>query len=220
MALKKCKCEKSPSPWELVKQKKNKNDVIRVGDYVEILKPETFVRCGYNLTTDEILEHHITPEQHKLLDALLLSVGYSDKSSIFLNKKEDRNYNDLEKAFARIVLRSKLWGGRERKVHTKFEPEFLNAVGKVISKRYVKTGLYHSGGPVGYSYYGEDYDYEPPYLENENTIIIYDIQVGSYFNFKEFPEYSIVKITKEDYNEIIDKNSILRFDTLTFQFKP
>lgn len=87
MALKKCKCETSPSPWELVKVKKSKNEVIRIGDYVEIIKPEIFIRVGYNLTTQDILDNHITTEQRQLLNALIVSTGFNtDTKGYFLPK--------------------------------------------------------------------------------------------------------------------------------------
>jgi len=207
MALKKCKCETSPSPWELVKVKKSKNEVIRIGDYVEIIKPEIFIRVGYNLTTQDILDNHITTEQRQLLNALIVSTGFNTDTKGYFLEGKSKDISELEKTFARLILRAKGWGGRERKVHTKLDPNLLNTVGKVISKKYVKTGLYnHATSHQGYF---DDYaEYEPAYLENEKTVIIYEIAVNNntyWAEYIEFPESSVVKISNEDYNEIIEK---------------
>lgn len=217
MILKKCKCEKSPSPWELVKVKKPKNEVIRVGDYVEILNPETFIRAGYPLTTQDILDNHITPEQRKLLNELIISAGFNTVKSYFLTGKE-KDVSELEMSFARLLLRAKGWGGRERTIHTKLEPELLNKVGRVVSKKYVKTGTYVSGGAHGWSSYGEDYDYEPPYLKDERTVCIYELSIwaeyGIFNDYKSFSQDNVVKITQEDYDEIISKTPPLKFEDL------
>ena len=185
---------------------KNKN-VIRVGDKVEIIKPEVYLRTGYPLSTQDIIEKHITQEERELLDKLAATVGYKRFNSDMFGLGSDAEYDKLEYAFARAKLRSMLWGGRERTVHIKEEPDFLNCIGIVHSKKYVKTGTYcDSGSHQGY--YDEYPEYEPAYLKNEKTVIIYNVTIhyqGMLSHDREFPQTSIAKISDEDYNEILNK---------------
>jgi hypothetical protein len=175
---------------------KRKN-VIRVGDKVKIINPEVFVRPGYPLTTDMIKESHITDEQKQLMRGLLRTVGlnYNFSSGCY-----DREYDKLEHVFSTIVLKSKGFGGNERSVHTETKPEYKDRIGTVISKRYVKVGTYNSA--TSYQGYFDDYpEYEPAYLKNEKTVIIYNVSIGerdTIFNdYVEFPQSSVEKMPIE-----------------------
>jgi hypothetical protein len=175
---------------------KRKN-VIRVGDKVKIINPEVFVRTGYPLTTDMVKESHITDEQKQLMRGLLRTVGlnYNFSSGCY-----DREYDKLEHVFSTIVLKSKGFGGNERSVHTETKPEYKDRIGTVISKRYVKVGTYNSA--TNYQGYFDDYpEYEPAYLKNEKTVIIYNVSIGerdTIFNdYVEFPQSSVEKMPIE-----------------------
>ena len=184
---------------------KNKN-IIRIGDKVEIIKPDTFIRCGYPMTTQDIIEKHITEEQKNLMSQLMGSMGYAKN---YMSLNGDSNFDNLQYVVARLILKAKGWGGRERTVHTKNEPEFLNCIGIVNSKKYVKTGKYHDSSC--YQGWEDDYpEYEPAYLENEKTVIIYNINIsykGILGHYREFPQASIAKLSDEDYYEILNKTT-------------
>ena len=173
---------------------KRKN-VIRVGDKVKIINPEIFIRVGYPLTTEMIKESHITEEQRQLMDKLLATTG--NHKYILYGDNINPEYDKLEHVFSTIVLKSKGFGGNERSVHTETKPEYKDRIGTVISKRYVKVGTYNSA--TSHQGYYDDYpEYEPAYLENEKTVIIYNVSIGerdTIFNdYIEFPQSSVEKI--------------------------
>jgi hypothetical protein len=173
---------------------KRKN-VIRIGDKVKIINPEVYLRTGYPLTTDMIKESHITDEQRHLLDKLMETTG--NRKCILYGNNINFEYEKLEHVFSTIVLKSKGFGGNERKVHTETKPEYQDRIGTVMSKRYVKVGTYNSGHSHQ-GYYDEYPEYEPPYLSYEKTVIIYNVSIGerdTIFNdYIEFPQSSVEKI--------------------------
>lgn len=182
---------------------KRKN-VIRVGDRVKIIDPLQFVRVGYALTVEDVRESHITQDQAHLLKQLINSTGYKLDYTMF----PDSEYSRLETALARLILKTKKFGGPDRSVHTQYMIEYLGKLGTVRAKRYVKTGIYQNG--TSYQGYYDDYpEYEPPYLKNEKTVVIYQIEIDSdtWHNFVEFPHGTIEKIQepKYDVQEQLDK---------------
>ena len=121
----------------------------------------------------------------------------------------DREYDKLEHVFSTIVLKSKGFGGNERSVHTETKPEYKDRIGTVISKRYVKVGTYNSA--TSHQGYYDDYpEYEPAYLKNEKTVVIYNVSIDerdTIFNdYIEFPQSSIEKIfPTSEVQEELDK---------------
>ena len=188
-----------------------KQSIIRVGDMVKITSPHTFLRCGYPLTTDMIIESHITPDQKELMVKLLRTAGYT-ASPLFDSSTYE--YDKLERTFATILLKAKGWGGRERKVYTNYVQKHLDKIGTVHSKQYVKTGTYvDSSSSQGY--YDAYPEYEPAYLKDEKTVIIYEVSINDYNGefFREyvkFPHSALQKINpiKFDFKNIkMSKNS-------------
>jgi hypothetical protein len=176
---------------------KRKN-VIRIGDKVKIINPEIFQRVGYPMTTQIIKESHITDEQRRLLDKLMETTG-NHKYELYKDVINPE-YDKLEHVFSTIVLKSMGFGGDERNVHTETKPEYKDKIGTVISKRYVKVGTYNSA--TNYQGYFDDYpEYEPAYLKNEKTVIIYNVSIGerdTIFNdYVEFPQSSVEKMPIE-----------------------
>lgn len=185
-----------------------RKDVIRVGDRVKIINPTEFIRCGYPLTTDIIIENHITPEQKELMWKLLATAGYKQLYPLFTNAT-DYEYSKLERTFATILLKSKGWGGKERKIYTQYVDKYLNKIGIVHSKKCVKTGTY-SPSRSSQGYYDSYPEYEPAYLENEKTVIIYDIAIpiynGELFrDYVKFPHSAIQKIENEAIENTTDE---------------
>jgi hypothetical protein len=176
---------------------KRKN-VIRIGDKVKIINPEIFQRVGYPMTTQIIKESHITDEQRRLLDKLMETTG-NHKYELYKDVINPE-YDKLEHVFSTIVLKSMGFGGDERNVHTETKPEYKDKIGTVISKRYVKVGTYNRA--TSYQGYFDDYpEYEPAYLSNEKTIVIYNVSIGidyTIFNdYVEFPQSSVEKMPIE-----------------------
>jgi hypothetical protein len=173
---------------------KRKN-VIRVGDKVKIINPEVFVRTGYPLTTDMIKESHITNEQKQLLDKLMETTG--NRKYTLYTDNINTEYDRLEHVFSTILLKSKGFGGNERKVHTETKPEYKDKIGAVISKRYVKVGTYNSA-TSSKGYFDDYIEYEPAYLKNEKTVIIYNVSIGErdtiFSDYVEFPQSSVEKV--------------------------
>lgn len=163
---------------------KNKN-IIRVGDQVKIIVPNVFVRCGYPLTVQKVKDEVITKEQKDAIITMLkaFDIHYNEyiadlALTLNYNTSGTEAYDKVLHTLSMEVLRQKKWGGRDRKIYIKPEPEYLNRVCNVISKRVVKTGTYTSGGG-GYSSYDGDWEYEPPYLSNEKTHVILKVYVDT-----------------------------------------
>lgn len=180
-----------------------RKNVIRVGDRVKIIDPLQFVRVGYPLTVENVIENHITQDHRYLLQQLINSTGYkTDRLST------DPEYSRLETALARLILKTKKFGGPERKVHTKYVAEYAGKEATVRSKRYVKTGTYQSGSSFQ-GYYDDYPEYEPPYLKNEKTVVIYELDIDSdvWHCSVEFPHGTIEKIHEKSYDvqEQLDK---------------
>ena len=162
-----------------------RKDVIRDGDYVKIITPNIFVRCGYPLNKKIVMDTLITKEQKEAVVQMLLAFGLKrppeDMLAYQLSWKMDSTLAD--KAFdkviyemAGVVLQKERWGGNERLIYYDYKPEFQDATCYVQGKRVVKTGTHE----VGHSYRGyyDDYDdYDPPYLSNEHTHVILSARV-------------------------------------------
>lgn len=175
---------------------KRKN-VIRVGDKVRIVNPYIFQRVGYPLDTQIVKESHITEEQKQLMRGLLRTVGLNYN---FSSTRYDNEYEKLEHVFATILLKSKGFGGNERSVHTEHKLEYKDKICEVISKRQVKVGTY-CPARSSQGYYDMYPEYEPAYLKDEKTVVIYKVYIPSnnmeISDYIEFPQSSVEKIKPE-----------------------
>lgn len=160
---------------------KNRKNIIREGDTVKIHTPHIFVRVGYSLTID-LVRKSFTEEQEKAVLDMLLSFGIRDYDidivhggkCLVWRKSEDKEYDKLLNDIARFVMGKKGWGGSERKIYEEYKPDLYESVCRVIGKKIVKTGK-HCSGYSCYDYYNGGYDYDPPYLANEETHIILEL---------------------------------------------
>lgn len=159
------------------KKKRLDSSVIREGDNIKIIIPEYVERVGYPLTKKIIVESMTREQKLALYKSVAEIFGlehYSgDLSLVFLNPKNEDD-NRLLYAVADKILEQKRWGGRERKIHTKVDESYKDQVYTVLKKKVVKTGTYNRGSN-GYDYWSGHYDYEPPYLSNEKTHVLYGI---------------------------------------------
>lgn len=166
--------------YQNMKNKKRKLDssIIREGDEIKIIIPEYVERVGYPLTKSLIIES-MTLEQknklHRTIAEIFNLEHYSgDPSLVFYDDKDD---NRLLYAIADRILKEKGWGGRDRKIYTKTDESYKDQVYTVCKKKVVKTGKYNHGSNWHDPWTG-DYDYEPAYLSDEKTHVLYG--VGGY----------------------------------------
>ncbi len=156
--------------------RKTQKDVIRIGDTVRIVKPERFIRCGYdnNLQSNinKLLEKKEDCEQlYSILSKLSgAPYGINDTFSELLDSsffKEDTRLRDRvirEIAYQRMVNQKR--HGSARRIFTEEEPSIAGLVSTVEQIKFVKTGTYYAAS----SYSGADgYEYDPAYLEDEKT---------------------------------------------------
>jgi hypothetical protein len=155
-----------------------RKDIIRINDYVKIVTPNIFVRCGYPLTKQIVIDTMVSAEQKQAVFKLLDQFGVGNTNNIFITEREtDPRYLKIMDVLASSLLASHGWGGKERKVYTEYKTEFLNKEYRVIGKRVVKSGTYNSG----YShrgYYDNYDDYSPPYLTNEKSHVLLELNTG------------------------------------------
>lgn len=164
-------------------------NIIREGDNIRIIIPEYVDRVGYPLTKKIIVELMTKEQKNRLYKSIAEIFGlehYSnDPSLIFFDTKNKRDDERVLYAIADKILKERGWGGCERKIYTKTDDKCGDQVYTVAKKKIVKTGTYvHGGG--GYDYYTGEWDYEPAYLSNEKTHVLYGIgeyttQSGEHF---------------------------------------
>jgi hypothetical protein len=150
---------------------KNPN-IIRVGDYIRIINPELFVRCGYPLTI-KVQQEDIEKQFGDDIRLLINKVGLQ-----YTSFAENKTFNEISQSLAYYMVKQKKFGGNERKIYTKTCEELIENVYKVINIKIVKTGIYCVGGYSGY----EGQEWEPASLENPKTHKILELDM-----FHEFP---------------------------------
>jgi len=145
-----------------------KDNIIRHGDLVKIIKPEIFVRCGYPLT----LEKSEKIIREKYYDKVSeFTSGFKTKITLrnMEDYCEDKLTKKIIKALAEEYIFMEGFGGNERKIYTEPAFEMLGMsikgeVRRVVSIKFHKTGTYVPSCS-GYSI-DEYYDYELAYLDN------------------------------------------------------
>jgi hypothetical protein len=170
-----------------------KRMICRVGDKVRIVEPLQIVRVGYPLTKEDALKAVEKEYAQQVSDFIVSVIG----KPIELTDTDPRLCADLFDALASYWIRSKGFGGKERKIYTEANERFRGTSGwTVISKRHVKTGTYCSGGYSG-GYDGEP-DYDPPYLSNEQTHTLLIIEPPNWKLSLTAIEIEAVNVEKEN----------------------
>jgi hypothetical protein len=145
--------------------------VYHVGDRVRILEPLQVIRVGYPLTKEDALRAVEKEYAQQVSDFIVSITGKPVK----LTNTDPRLCADLFEALALYWIRSRGFGGKERKIYTEANERFRDTSGWTVrSKRHVKTGTYCNGGYSG-GYDGEP-DYDPPHLSNEQTHTLLTIE--------------------------------------------
>ena len=143
-------------------RKKNPN-IIRVGDIVNIVNPRIFIRCGYNLTKDD-LRPEIDEKYGKQIHAFIKSIPIL----------KSRSYDSVRDVIVYDYMVHKRFGGNERKIFTEIKEISKDKKYRVVSIKFVKTGIYVPGST---SWTGEYEDFFPPYLSYEQTHKILSIKI-------------------------------------------
>jgi len=160
---------------------KRKN-IIRLLDQVKIINPEIVVRWGYPLTKQIVKDTIITQEQKDAINIMMTKFGYFHPSLNFdqlideTNINADDIYEKVLDTMAYHLVSKHGFGGKDRQMFTEKKESLRNKTGEVVGRKVVKTGTYHSGCGVSYDYFGES-DYEPAYLEYEESHVLYRIFV-------------------------------------------
>jgi hypothetical protein len=177
---------------------------IKIGDYVRIDNPEMFVRCGYPLSIQdmrkEIKDNHfidiekfiisIVHGEDKVKDFNLTNV-VSHKDTYLNKSKTSQAIIDL---LAYEMLRHRNFGGRERSIHTKIVEENRGKIVQVNGTKMCVTGNYVAGSG-SMDYWSGEYDYEPPYLENQKShrILSVYIPMDKIIPYGEFVEETMIE---------------------------
>lgn len=158
-------------------RKKQRKGVYRTYDYVRIVEPQVFIRCGYDKTLDQEIE--VVEEKYSAaIDKLLCEVGLSfDSSDSRIICDDDNSALRLRKkivseiAYTRFSQKS--WRGGERKIFTEHKEEVRDRVVQILRKKVVKTGFYEPAH--GSQTFDGELDFTPAYLSQETTHIILDV---------------------------------------------
>lgn len=178
-------------------------------DYIRIVSPEVVIRWGYNLNKKLVKDTLITDEQKdnlaKFLNSFNLDVHaakWYDDIGLPYDPKSNPLYEKMLDEIAYEILKSNYFGGNERKLFTE-RRDYLKGVKAFVSERkVVKTGIYHAGQT--YQGYFEPWpEYEPAYLSNEQTHVLYRVNVQP----KECPKI----IQCEESGFWIEKKNVERF---------
>jgi len=161
------------------------NPSIRKGDRVKVITPHRFIRCGYALTPDMLIDELVNNHSEEIL-TLVKSLGIETtqfrKTNILpFNDKIDPDRNGMSKllhALAYLMVASRGFGGKDRMIFSEYFEHLDQAVCKVTATRQVMTGKYY-GPSGGYTtgYDGGDYWDQPGGLEDRksNKILRVDI---------------------------------------------
>lgn len=149
----------------------------KAGEKIKIITPNLFVRVGYPLTPEIVMETH-REEVERLVSIASRAIQGTPPAGLLDTEPylTPRANQLLTMAVCSFILNRERFGGPDRKIYEKLEPSLLDKVVTVTEKHFVKTGKYY-GPSGGYSYWGE-YDYEPGGLKDEKTHCVYSIDIG------------------------------------------
>lgn len=142
---------------------------IKKDSLVRIITPKRFIRCGYPLTLQNE-RIRITNQFGTQISQLFTAITHNKQNTqttyhepaVNYHRINNNAYNKMINAIAYASLVARGFGGTERSIHTTTDQEIKDMICRVLSVRYVITGIYQHGSS---SLYEEDY--EPPGLINQ-----------------------------------------------------
>lgn len=159
----------------------------RVGDLVTVTNPEFVTRVGYPMSFEDAYEEVkklYLPEIEAMLDRTIfkptepitkLPPGFVLETC----SEESKELKRIIRAMANMHLQAKGFGGKERTIHTKFDPAEQGKTYEIFGKKVCKTGTYYPGWSEC-SYEGE-WDGGPGGLDNCKTHVLLDL--GGWISF-------------------------------------
>lgn len=160
----------------------------RVGDRVIVTNPEFVERVGYPMSYEEAYQYvakNYLINIEEMLGSTIFQMGEAmyRRSPFALSLREDptdvtkhsKDIKQLIGAVAKMYMKFKDFGGKERSIHTKCLEDKLGMVCEVTNKRVCKTGIYYPGGSST-SYEGE-VDSWPGGLDNCKTHVLLELDV-------------------------------------------
>jgi len=170
-----------------------KDSIIRVGDWIEIVEPHIFVRCGYPKTVDDAIAE-LEAEHGEAIKKFVKDMGLSifpPYSPYGTKSFHSDVYERVRRAVAYAKLKAERFGGSAREIHTKYDESKKGKRYYVCDIRFVKTGFYCAGGWSG----GMDgYEYEPAELTEQKTHKI--LRIG-YFPDMEIEAIHVKKLDRK-----------------------
>ena len=139
---------------------------IQIGDYIKVINPMEFVRCGYPKCIESevvvLKELDFDLEIHRMLSR------QSDKDIYGQMGLKDKVVQKILREVAYYRLNVNGFGGRLREIHEIEKPELLNRDFVVLGKFRVVTGEYQPA-----TNWGDEYD--PAYLTNQKHHTILEL---------------------------------------------
>ena len=168
--------------------KKDPN-IIREGDWVKVINPEIFIRCGYPMDYKE--EAKKAYDEHGIAIRGFLWHQCGILPPIYENRDFEHTVERIAERIGYLKCKTANFGGAERKIFTERREEYLGLEGWVNGVRFVRTGTYYAPSG-GYSYDGE-YDYDPGGLYKPKTHKI----LTMFFNGQEDFEIEAIHVEKQ-----------------------
>ena len=167
----------------------------RIGEFVKIVTPKEFVRCGYPLTIKLVMEQQaeeIEKDCARMFAALEKKLApveepeaqdepgfFSLRLSEVTSAMSATVHGMLCSAIAAYRLEQQNYGGSIRAIVEQDGPFEAGELWKVTGKSFVKTGKRYPASISQSSYSGE-WDCEPGGLEDEQTHCVYSVQKDSF----------------------------------------
>ena len=169
---------------------KQRRKYAAIGEFVKIVTPKEFVRCGYPLTIKLVMEQQFeeiekdcarmfAALEKKPLPVEVDPTAEAGNGLVFFAVPDGplmsaTVHGMLCAAIAAYRLEQQNFGGDVRSITERDWPFAFDQPWLVIKKSFVKTGTRYPAA----SYH--DDDYEPGGLENEQTHCVYSVQNGIY----------------------------------------
>ncbi len=186
---------------EIFKEKKKLNPkIIRVGDIIKITNPEIIIRIGYPMSIYDAMEKVKEFYHNKIVEFLNKTIYNRTPlfPDIIVNGHNSRPYNKIISALAYEYLKSEQFGGKERKIFSKYRQELVGITSKVRKVFIRKTGIYFP--PSGsHNYWTNEYEQESGGLDKEKTHKILELEIFSdYPNYVQIETCNVEKIYEEE----------------------
>ena len=92
----------------------------------------------------------------------------------------ENSYEKILDELSYVILKSKSFGGNERKLYTEIREDLRGKEYRVCKRKVVKTGIHQSCKECYDDYLGGP-EYEPPLLVNEKTHVLFSIGFNETF---------------------------------------